>query len=357
MVVLAINPGSTSTKVSIFEGEKEIISSKIIHPKEELDKFKTIGDQYPYRLSLIEKWLEENSIPLERIIALVGRGGLLKSMPSGTYLITDIMVEDLRNEVGGSHASNLGAILAKEIGDLIGVKSYIVDPVGVDEFHQVSRISGLKEIPRTSLLHTLNIKAIAHRWADELGRDLHSMNLIVAHLGGGISVAALENGRAVDVNNAIQMGPFSPERTGQLPVGDLVKMCFSGKYTYEEMKMKLQGSGGLMSYLNTTDGERIMERILNGDEYAKLIFEAMAYQIGKEIGSASTVLKGRVDDIILTGGLAHSNYLVELIKEMVEFIAPVVVYPGEDEMNALNQGVLRVLKGISRVKIYEDEVI
>jgi butyrate kinase len=256
----------------------------------------------------------------------------------------------------GVHASNLGALLAKSIGEISGVNSYIVDPVGVDEFHEVARITGLKELPKISLIHALNIKAIAHRRAKELGKGLDEVNFIIAHLGGGISIAPIKCGQAIDVNNAIQMGPMSPERSGQLPVGDLVKMCFSGKFTLKEMQNKVQGQGGLMSYLNTTDAEEILLRIENGDEYAKLIFDAMAYQISKEIGSCSVVLKGNIDNIILTGGLAYSEYLVNRIKDMIEFLGQVVIFPGEDEMSALNNGVLRIIQGEERPKIYEEEV-
>ena len=354
--VLAINPGSTSTKVSIYEDEVEVKSKKIIHPKQELDRFINIMDQYEYRLDLIKEWLADIEIELNSLIAIVGRGGLLRPIPGGTYIVSAPMIEDLGKGLQGVHASNLGGILAKCIGDLSGVSSYIVDPVGVDEFHDVARITGLKEIPKVSLIHALNMKAIAHRRVEELGINLDEENFIIAHLGGGISVAPFECGLAIDVNNAIQMGPMSPERTGHLPVGDLVKMCFSGDYTLAQMKYKVQGGGGLMSYLGTTDAEEIVERINNGDEYAKLVFDAMAYQIGKEIGSCSTVLKGNVRNIILTGGLAFSNYLVDKIKDMVSFIGDVIVYPGEDEMSALNNGVLRVLLGEELPKIYEEEV-
>lgn len=354
--VLAINPGSTSTKVSIFEDELEIRTKKIIHPKDELDRFKSIMDQYEYRLKLIRKWLDDIEVELNCLIATVGRGGLLKPLPGGTYIVSSPMISDLGKGLQGVHASNLGGILAKSIGDLANVSSYIVDPVGVDEFKEVARITGLKELPKVSLIHALNMKAILHRRVEELNIKIEDENFIVAHLGGGISIAPFERGLAIDVNNAIQMGPMSPERSGQLPVGDLVKMCFSGEYTLSEMQYKVQGGGGLMSYLGTTDAEQIQDRINNGDEFAKIIFDAMAYQIGKEIGSCSTVLKGNVRNIILTGGLAYSSYLVKKITDMVSFISEVIVYPGEDEMCALNKGVLRVLKELELPKIYEDEV-
>ena len=313
-------------------------------------------DQYEYRLNLINAWLKEINWDIKSFIAVVGRGGLLKPIPGGTYIVSAPMIEDLGKGFQGQHASNLGALLAKRIGDASGVEAYIVDPVGVDEFNEVSRITGLKELPKVSLIHALNMKAIAHKRAKELGKNLDELNFIIAHLGGGISVAPFEKGKAIDVNNAIQMGPMSPERSGQLPVGDLIKMCFSDKYTLREMQTKVQGHGGLMSYLNTTDAEEIIQRINNGDEYAKLVFHAMAYQISKEIGSCAVVLKGNIDNIILTGGLAYSKYLVEIIGDMVEFLGEVIVYPGEDEMAALNSGVQRIIRKEENAKIYEDEV-
>lgn len=354
-LILTINPGSTSTKVSVFKDEEEIKSYKIYHKDEELKKFKRIIDQYDYRLNLITDWLEKENIPVESLRAVVGRGGILRPIPSGTYLVTEKMIEDLRIGIGAEHAANLGGILAKGIADKANIPAFIVDPVSVDEFEDVARISGLKEIERKSQIHALNIKAVSHRRAKELNRDLKELNFIVAHLGGGISVAPVRGGCMIDVNNASEMGPFSPERTGSLPVGDLVKMCYSGKYTLEEMKEKIKGKGGLVSYLGTVDAKEVERKIAEGDKYAKLIYDAMIYQIGKEIGMMATVLKGKVDNIILTGGLAHSEYLVENLKDMISFIAEVIVYPGEDEMKALNQGALRVLSGKEEAKIYEKE--
>lgn len=343
--VLAINPGSTSTKVSLYEGEDEVKSIKIDHSKRELDVFKRVADQYDYRLGLIRDWLEAESIPMNSIKAVVARGGLLRAMPGGTYLVTEAMIEDLTIGIQGEHASNLGGMLAKGLADAEGIPSYIVDPVAVDEFHEVARISGHKEISRVSLVHALNINAVAHRRAKEMNKELDELNFVVAHLGGGISISPLEKGKIVDVNNAKEMGPFSPDRSGGLPVGDLVNMCFSGKYTYEELKRMTHGEGGLYSYLGTMDGREVVQRINDGDEYAKLIYDAMAYQIGKEIGMCATVLKGNVDNIILTGGLAYSKYLMDKVTDMVGFISEIVIYPGEDEMGALNQGALRVLNG------------
>ena len=355
--ILVINPGSTSTKVGLFRGEEEIKSHKITHSQKEIERFDKIKEQYNYRLNLIYDWLKEENVTTSSLIAVVGRGGLFKSVPGGTYRVTDEMVKDLEIGIQGEHASNLGGILAKEIGDAEGIGAFIVDPIAVDEFDDIARISGLKDIERRSLTHALNIKAVSRRRAKELNKELKDLNFIVAHLGGGISVSPVLKGRIIDGNNASEMGPFSPERTGGLPVGDLVSLCYSGKYTLDEMKIKLKGKGGLSSYLGTTNGKEIEDRVKNGDKNAELIYSAMAYQIGKEIGAMATVLKGNVDNIILTGGLAYSSYLVNIISEMVEFIAEVVVYPGEDEMDALNRGVLRVLSGEEKAKIYEHEVI
>lgn len=354
--LLATNPGSTSTKLSLFHGENEIKTYKIDHKKKDLDKFKKIPDQYNYRLSLIKSWLEEEEISQESLLAVVGRGGLLRSMPGGTYLVTDKMIQDLKIGIQGQHASNLGGMLARGIGDLVDIPSYIVDPVSVDEFEDIARISGLKEIERKSLVHALNIKAVSHKRAEEINKELKDINLIVAHLGGGISISPIKEGKIIDANNAKEMGPFSPDRGGTLPVGDLVRMCFSGKYKLDEINLMLHGEGGLYSYLETMDAREVESKIKDGDKYAQLIYDAMAYQIGKEIGMCSSVLKGNVDNIILTGGLSYSNYLVDKIKEMISFIAEVIVYPGENEMDALNKGGLRVIRGEEKAKIYEDEV-
>lgn len=354
--VLAINPGSTSTKVSLFEGDEEFKTKKLDHLAKDLEGFDSVVSQYDYRLGIIMDWLREEGITLDQLETVVGRGGLLKPMPSGTYKVTDAMVEDLKIGVQGQHASNLGGLLAKGIADQIGVPSFIADPVAVDEFEDVARLSGLKELPRKSLVHALNIKAVCHRYAREHNISADELNLIVAHMGGGISVSPIKNGKIVDANNANNMGPFSPERSGGLPVWDIVEMCFSGEYTEGQIKKMLVGKGGLVSYLGTFDGREVVKRIEDGDEYAKLIYDAMAYQIGKEIGACGPVLKGKATGIILTGGLAFSSYLVDKITEMISFMAPVTVYPGEDEMIALNQGVRRVLEGEEEFKIYENEV-
>jgi butyrate kinase len=328
----------------------------LIHSKAEISRFERVTDQYEYREMAILSWLEEEGISHEELSAVVGRGGLLRSMPSGTYKITDPMIEDLKIGIQGEHASNLGGIIAKAIADNEGIPAFIVDPVAVDEFDDIARISGLPELPRGSLVHILNMKAVSRIVAEKLGKRFEELNLIVAHLGGGISIGPIEKGRITDVNNANDGGPFSPERAGTIPVGSLVRLAYSGKYTYKELKTKMLFQGGLMGYLGTNDAREVEKMILSGDKKAELVFNAMAYQIGKEIGSYAPVLYGKVDRIIITGGLAYSKRLTDRITEMVSFIAPVEIVPGEDEMQALAEGALRVLNNQETVKIYENEV-
>jgi butyrate kinase len=354
--LLVINPGSTSTKVAVFKKTENIVQKNLSHSTEELVKYEKITDQFEYREHMILDWLKEEKIELESLAAVVGRGGLLKPMPSGTYKVTDAMIEDLKIGVQGEHASNLGGILARGIADLQGIPSFIVDPVAVDEFPDIARVSGLPELPRKSLVHSLNIKAVGRRAAKDMGKTLADVNFIVAHLGGGISISPVEKGLIIDANNANDAGPFSPERAGSLPVGALIKLCYSGKYTQSEIKKMIVGKAGLVGYLGTNDARDVIKMIESGDEKAALIFDAMTYQISKEIGAMATVLKGKVDAVILTGGIAYSNLLCEKIAKRVQFIAPVKVYPGEDEMLALAEGTQRVLDGEENAKIYEDEV-
>lgn len=353
---LIINPGSTSTKVAIFSNNENLIQHNLNHSTEDLDKFEHITDQYEYRKNMIIEWMNQEGYSLDTLSAVIGRGGLLRPMPSGTYTVTPTMIEDLKVGIQGDHASNLGGIIARSIADAAGVEAYIVDPVAVDEFEPIARVSGMPELIRKSLVHALNIKAIAHNVADEKGVKLEDLNLIVAHLGGGISIVPMKHGKIIDANNANEMGPMSPERTGGLPVGDLVKLCFSGKFTDKEMKVKIRGKGGLVAYLGTNDAREVLKKIEAGDQEAKLVFEAMGYQIAKEIGMCATVLHGKVDAVVLTGGVAYSKFLTDYIDEHVSFIAPVLVKPGEDEMKALNEGYLRVSSGEEKALIYEKEV-
>lgn len=354
--ILVINPGSTSTKVAIFNGLENVIQKNLEHSSEEIAKYEKIADQLEMRQQIIEEWVVEQGYDLNKLEAVVGRGGLLRPMPGGTYEVSEPMIKDLTTGFQGEHASNLGGLIADKIAKKADTKSFIVDPVAVDEFEELARISGIPEIERRSLGHALNIKAVGRRAASQLGKSLEDVNLIVAHLGGGISICPLKKGKAVDYNNANEMGPFSPERTGGLPSGDLAKLCFSGKYTLAEMKKKINGKGGLVAYLNTNDVRKVQEMIDQGDKNAELVLEAMAYQISKEIGQMATVLSGKTDAVVITGGIAYSKVLTEWIKERVSFIAPFIVIPGEDEMLALAEGAVRVLNGEEKPKIYENEV-
>ena len=350
--ILVINPGSTSTKIALFNLEaEEIASESVNHSTEELSQFHSIIEQVPERKKIVLEVLKKHNIDLSSFKAVIGRGGILEPLEAGTYTVNDKLIEDLKHSPR-EHASNLGGIIAREIAEEIDVPAYIADPVSVDEFTDIARISGLKGIKRESMLHTLNIREHAYRYAKEKGKKIEELNLIVAHLGGGISIAPLEKGRIVDVNNANDGGPFSPERTGALPNKALIHLCYSGKYSEKELTKLITHQGGLVSYLGTNDLREVMKMIDKGDNYAQLIFKAICYQIAKEIGAMATVLKGKVEAIILTGGLSHNEILVKKIKERVGWIAPVVVYPGEEEMKALAQAVIRVINGVEKVKTY-----
>lgn len=351
--LLIINPGSTSTKIAVYKNEKMLFEHILRHDAEELRPFKRIYDQYKFRKDIIIDFLKSKNIDLKDLDGVVGRGGLLKAIEGGTYEVNKPMLEDLKAGISGEHASNLGGILAYEIAKESNSRSFIVDPVVVDEMEDVARISGLKEIERKSIFHALNQKAVARRFAKESGKKYTELNLIVAHLGGGISVGAHRKGRVIDVNNALDgEGAFSPERAGGLPVRDMVDLCFSAKYTLDEIKKMLKGCGGLVSYLGTNDAREVVKRIESGDEYAELIYKAMAYQVAKDIGACSAVLHGEVDQIIITGGIAHDNMFTGWLEGMVKFISGVTIYPGEDELEALAEGGLRIFYGEETPKIY-----
>ena len=352
--ILVINPGSTSTKIAVFEDEKLLCGEDIAHAHQELAAFPRIPDQYAFRRDVVLSFLDKHGISLQSLDAVVGRGGILRPLASGTYRVNERMLQELRNpNKERDHPSNLGALIAHEIAQQAGVPAFIVDPVCVDEFEPLARVSGLPEIERKSLSHALSLKSAARRAARELGRRYEELHLVVVHMGGGISVSAHRRGKMIDVNQALDgTGPFSPERVGGLPVGDVLRLAFSGKYTYEELFRRFTRQGGLVAHLGTNDAIEVERRIAAGDEHARLIYEAMAYQIAKEIGLMATVLKGQVDAIVLTGGLAHSSMLVGWIRERVEWIAPVLVYPGQDEMLAMAQGALRVLRGEEEAKEY-----
>ena len=355
MRVLIINPGSTSTKIAVFENEKEIYLKNIKHPSQIIAKFEKIADQYHFRKDTILDELKIAHIKLQTINCIVARGGLIKPIPSGVYKVTESLKADLLNEIMGEHASNLGGLIADEIAcSLPGVNAYIVDPVVVDEMEDVARISGHPEFERISIFHALNQKAIARTHAKKFGLKYEDLNLIVVHLGGGISVGAHKKGKVVDVNQALNgEGPFSPERSGTLPTDALAELCFSEKYTLAEIKKMITGKGGLVAYMGTNDAYKVEMLVRDGDKKAKLIQDAMSYQIAKEIGAMSTVLKGKVDGILLTGGLAKNQLLVDYVKDMVSYIAPVFIYPGEDEMKALAMNGFMVLKGEAEVLDYQ----
>lgn len=350
---LILNPGSTSTKIGVMEDETLVFEETLRHSTEEIAKYATIFDQKDFRKEVILSVLKEKNFDLKTLDVVVGRGGMLKPIPGGTYPTSDELLEDLKIGVQGQHASNLGGILAKEIGDEIGVPSYIVDPVVVDELDPVARYSGVPELPRTSVFHALNQKAVAKRYAKEVGKAYDELNLIVVHMGGGVSVGAHKKGKVVDVNNALDGdGAFSPERAGGVPSGALVKLCFSGKYTEKEVYKMLVGNGGLNAYLNTNDMRDVLKAMAEGDEKNKSIFEAFIYQVSKDIGAMATVLEGKVDKIVVTGGIAYSDVVVNAIKERTGWIADFQVYGGEDELLALAQGAIRVLSGEEKAMEY-----
>ncbi|MCS7229160.1 MAG: butyrate kinase [Candidatus Kryptonium sp.] len=354
MKILVINPGSTSTKVAIFENDVQIDLKVLRHSPDEISKFKRLWDQFDFRLNIILEFLNEKNLKPSDFSAVVGIGGLLRPVKGGTYRVNEKMLEDARNNFQGEHPSNLGCALAYEIAKLGGVEAFTVDPVSVDEFEPLARYSGHPLIQRRSLSHALNIHATARLASEKIGKSYEEANFVIAHLGGGISVCPVKGGKIIDANDASSDGPFSPERTGGLPLQPFITLCFSGKYTEQEVRRMVMGKGGLVAYLGTNDASEVERRINSGDEYAKEVYEAMAYQISKEIGAMATVLKGKIDAIVLTGGLANSKMLVDWITERVSFIAPVLVFPSEDEMRALALGALRVLKGEEKVREYPE---
>lgn len=353
--VLAINPGSTSTKIAVYRGEECEYLENIKHSAEEIASFPNIASQYEFRKNIILSRLKIANVNIEDVEAVVGRGGLVKPIESGVYKINEVMKEDLKLSPLGEHASNLGGLIADDIAkSLPNAQAFIADPVVVDEFEEVARISGHPLLERISIFHALNQKAIARLHAKSMGKKYEELNLIIAHLGGGISVGAHHNGRVIDVNQALNGdGPFSPERSGSLPAWQLAELCFSGKYTKDEIKKMITGQGGFVAYLGTNSAFDVEKAAEAGDAKSKLIQDAMGYQVSKEIGAMATVLKGKVDAILITGGIAYNKGFVELIKERVDFIAPVAIYPGEDEMKALAINGLMVLDGEVETKEYK----
>lgn len=352
--ILIINPGSTSTKIGVFEDETQLFETTLRHSTEEIAQYATIIDQKDFRKNVILNVLKEKEFDIKTLDVVVGRGGMLKPIPGGTYATTPELIADLEIGKQGQHASNLGGILAKEIADEVGgIPSFIVDPVVVDELDPVARLSGVPELPRTSVFHALNQKAVAKRYAKEVSKNYSELKLIVVHMGGGVSVGAHKDGRVVDVFNALDGdGAYSPERAGAVPPGALVKMCFSGEYTEKEIYHKLVGNGGFNAYIGTNDMRELVKRRNDGDEKAQAVYDGFIYQVSKNIGSMAAVLQGNVDQIILTGGIAYNEGVINDIKANVGFIAPFTVYPGEDELLALAQGALHVLNGEEQAMVY-----
>jgi len=351
--ILVINPGSTSTKISVYENEDLVFESKLSHSTEEIQKFPSIASQFDFRKKLILESIKSHQFNLLKLSAICGRGGMLRPLESGTYLVNQTMLDDLMKAARGEHASNLGAIIAYDIAKDLNIPAFIVDPVSVDEIEPIARISGMPIFERQSLFHALNHKAIARSVCQDHNKKYQEVNLIIAHLGGGISVAAHHLGKVIDVNNALDGdGPMSPERSGTVPLGPLYKACFSKKYTLDQIKRMNYGKGGLVAHLGTNDALEIVEMIKKGDKHAKLIYDAMIYQIAKEIGACSTVLKGNIDYIVITGGLAYEKYLIEHLVERIEFLGEILIYPGENEMLALLKGALRVLNDEETSKTY-----
>lgn len=351
--ILAINPGSTSTKISLYNGAEEVFTKTLRHSSEEIGGFEKVIDQFKFREGTIVAALEESGVKLEDLTAVVGRGGLLRPISSGVYAVNEEMVEDLKSAKYGEHASNLGGIIALEISKRVGCPAYIADPVVVDEMCDVARVGGHPMFPRLSIFHALNHKAIAKLYAKEIGRDYNDLNLVVAHLGGGCSIAAHSNGKVVDVNNALMGdGPFSPERTGGISAMQLAKVCFSGEYTHEEIKKIISGKGGIVAHLGTNSFKDVDDMVAAGDPKATLISDAFVYNVAKAIGGMAAALSGNVDGIVVTGGIAYGKLIMQQLTDMVKFIAPVRIYPGEDEMGALAKNALAVIEGKEEVKQY-----
>ncbi len=354
--ILAVNPGSTSTKIAVFEGDKEVWKLKLDHTTEELAPYHRIFDQYDFRKTVITESLEKAGYPIRSFQAIVGRGGVSKPIPGGTYKVSTALLNDLSSGIYGEHASNLGTPIAARLAENAGCEAFMVDPVVVDELEPLARYSGHPVMKRLSILHALNQRAVARKVASEMGRAYDECNFIVVHLGGGISVGAHRKGRVIDVNNALDGdGPFSPERSGGLPSGQLAALCFSGKYTHDEVRKMIKGQGGIVAYLNTNDMRLVEDRIQQGDSEWREVYHAMAYQVSKEIGAMATVLQGDIDAVIVTGGIAYDKQFTMWIEEMAGFLAPMRVVPGEMEMEALALGALRVITGRETPKTYDPD--
>ena len=355
--ILAINPGSTSTKIALFEDEQKVSETVLEHPSDEMAKFNKTIDQLDFRYNVIMNYLKEQNYDVTKLDACVGRGGYLHPIEAGTYLVNDAIVHDLTIALHGDNAANLGGLLAKKIADPLGKPSYIVDPTAVDEITPVARISGMADISRRSLIHALNIRAVTREYAKSVGKKFNEVTCVVAHMGGGCTTVIIKEGKCIDMYNGLDGdGAFSPTRSGAVPVGDLIRLCYSGKYaTVDDMMKRAVGDAGLVAYLGTADMRVVNKMIENGDEKAKIVREAFIYQHAKDIGALATVNFGKIDAVILTGGIAYDKGVVKGIEDRVGWIAPVVAIPGEREMQALAAGAFRVLNGEEEAKIYENE--
>lgn len=354
--ILAINPGSTSTKVGLFLDDQAQHTASVNHTPEELARYGGVMEQLPLRLAKVQEFLAAQQMAVSDLDAVVGRGGMLRPVASGTYLVDEYMLADVRSGRYGRHPANLGAVIAARLAEQAGIPAYVVDPPVVDEMEEVCRLTGLPFIRRRTSFHALNQKAVAKRFARDCGRDYRDLRLIVVHLGGGISVGCHVGGRVIEVNNAVRgEGPFTPERAGALPAEDVVELCFSGRYDKEEILRLLVGQGGLVAHLGTNDAREVERRIAQGDKQAQLVYDAMILQVARAVGAAAATLRGQVDRIIITGGIAHSRYVVEHLQDYIAFIGPITVMPGEDELQALAEGAWRVLSGQEQARVYGPE--
>jgi butyrate kinase len=349
--ILAINPGSTSTKIALFEDDKIVKEKNITHSNEEIEKYDRVADQYEMRYNEIMSFLNEINYDVKNLSAVVGRGGLLPPVKSGAYRVDEVMVDVLKNRPVVDHASNLGGIISYEMAEKLGIPSFIYDSVAVDELEDIARYSGMADIKRKSLSHALNMRAVAIKTAEEMDKDYMKSNIIVAHLGGGMSVSVHKNGKMVDIVSDDE-GPFSPERSGRVPCKSLIHLCYNNDE--KTMVSKLRGKGGLTSYLGTNDAREVEKMIADGNKEAEMVYEAMAYQIAKGIGELATVVNGKVDAIAITGGIAYSKMMTDWIQERVEFIAPVHLHPGENELESLVLGTIRVLDGKEEARTYTE---
>lgn len=351
--ILAVNPGSTSTKIAVYDNDKIVLVKGINHPSCEIAKYNNIQDQFEMRKDEVLKVLKENNIDINTLNAVVGRGGLLPPVKSGAYLVNDQMIDRLVNKPIIEHASNLGAIISYEIAKQLKINAYIYDSVAVDELDDIARLSGICGMDRDCLSHALNSRAMAMKHCKNNNKNYKDLNLIVAHLGGGITVSIHKKGKMVDIVSDDE-GSFSPERAGRVPCKKIIDRCFSGEYSHREMLKMIRGNGGIVSYLGTVDVRDVEKMINEGNEKAKLVHKAMAYQVSKSIGELATVVEGKVDAIVITGGIAYSNMITSMIKKRVDFIAPVDIIPGENELESLSLGILRVLLGEENARVYEE---